>query len=85
MKDLATLLAYIKDKYPFAIIKVTDYLIEQVNLLIYLYFIIYLKIMSGMEINNFNERQKRITIIKLFGELYCYEIIDTGLLKYNIF
>jgi len=30
MKDLATLLAYIKDKYPFVIIKVTDYLIEQV-------------------------------------------------------
>lgn len=31
-----------------------------------------------MEYNNFNERQKRNTIIKFFGELYCFEIIDTG-------
>ena len=30
MKDLATLLAYIKEMYPFTIIKVTDHLVEQV-------------------------------------------------------
>lgn len=34
LKDLATLLAYIKDMYPFAIIKITDYLVDQVYLFI---------------------------------------------------
>jgi hypothetical protein len=32
LKDLATLLAYIKDKYPFVVIKITDYLIDQVDI-----------------------------------------------------
>lgn len=31
-----------------------------------------------MQYNNFNERQKRITIIKFFGELYCFQIIENG-------
>lgn len=31
MKDLASLLAYVKDFYPFAVIKITDYLVEEVN------------------------------------------------------
>lgn len=34
LKDLATLLAYIKDMYPFAIIKIMDYLVDQVYLFI---------------------------------------------------
>lgn len=38
----------------------------------------FFEIISGMRFNIFSERQKRITIIKFFGELYCYEIIDTG-------
>lgn len=36
--------------------------------------------MCGLELNNFNERQKRTTIIKFFGELYCYQIIESELI-----
>lgn len=37
-----------------------------------------------MQYNNFNERQKRITIIKFFGELYCFQIIENGYLNFVV-
>ncbi|CAD8075713.1 unnamed protein product [Paramecium primaurelia] len=63
---VACLLATIKDKYPDITGQVVDSLLDD--------------ILCGLEDNNINKRQRRITIIKMIGELYAYQIIDQELL-----
>lgn len=56
------LLASLKDKYPTLVIKITDFLIDET--------------LIGMEVNEIEERQRRITILKFIGELYNFTILD---------
>ncbi|CAD8157548.1 unnamed protein product [Paramecium octaurelia] len=63
---VACLLATLKDKYPDITGQVVDSLLDD--------------ILCGLEDNNINKRQRRITIIKMIGELYAYQIIDQELL-----
>ncbi|CAD8121515.1 unnamed protein product [Paramecium sonneborni] len=63
---VACLLAALKDKYPDITGQVVDCLLDE--------------ILCGLEDNNINKRQRRITITKMIGELYTYNIIDKELL-----
>jgi len=55
---VAGLLAAIREKYPDVTGPVVDALIEEIQ--------------CGLEDNNINKRQRRITITKMMAELYAY-------------
>lgn len=64
MNKICAILRYIGQFHPQFQIRTTDEVIEQ--------------IITGLEINYSGDRQKRITMIKFFAELFNYQVIEKG-------
>lgn len=64
MNKICAILRYIGQFYPQLQVRITDQVIEH--------------IISGLETNYSGDRQKRITMIKFFAELFNYQVIEKG-------
>jgi len=65
MNRVGALVTYLSQFYPVFAMKVVDTVIEEIE--------------TAMEENLFIERQRRISMMKFFGELYNYSLIEMGI------